>query len=162
MKKINAFIAIIAACTDKLARLICIITCSLLTVDVVVEVLMRYVFFKPMVWGEQVACYLMIWMAMVAGSMALRVGGHMNLDIIQKKTPAKVAKIFVFVSNILVLAFLIIMTKYGFKHALGVRMQRSQVVFNISMMWPYLAIPVGGVMMIIQHIDVMFNGIKSE
>lgn len=148
-----------AEVSNIIAKWICVVTCILLIIDVVIEVLMRFVFVKPMVYGEQLACYLMIWMSMVAASLALRQGGHMALDIIQKKVPEKVRLILIFASNLLVMFFLVLMTYYGFKHCWAVRLQKSPVVFNISMAIPYLAIPVGGVFMIIQHIEVMLNGI---
>lgn len=148
-----------AEISNKIAKWICVVTCILLIIDVVVEVLMRFVFIKPMVYGEQLACYLMIWMSMVAASLALRQGGHMALDIVQKKVPEKVRLVLVIITHLCVMFFLMIMTIYGFKHCWTVRLQRSPVVFNISMAWPYLAIPVGGVFMIIQHIEVILNGI---
>lgn len=148
-----------AEISNIIAKWICVITCILLIIDVVVEVLMRFVFVKPMVYGEQLACYLMIWMSMVAASLALRQGGHMALDIVQKKVPEKARLVLVIITHLSVMFFLVMMTIYGFKHCWTVRLQRSPVVFNISMAWPYLAIPVGGVFMIIQHIEVILNGI---
>ena len=147
-----------AEISNIVAKWICVVTCVLLIIDVVIEVLMRFVFVKPMVYGEQLACYLMIWMSMVAASLALRQGGHMALDIVQKKVPKQVRTVLVIVSHVCVMFFLVVMTWYGFKHCWAVRMQRSPVVFNISMALPYLAIPVGGVFMIIQHIEVILNG----
>lgn len=148
-----------AEVSNIVAKWICVVTCILLIIDVVVEVLMRFVFVKPMVYGEQLACYLMIWMSMVAASLALRQGGHMALDIVQKKVPKQVRTILMILTHLCVMIFLVMMTYYGFKHCWTVRLQKSPVVFNISMAWPYLAIPVGGVFMIIQHIEVILNGI---
>lgn len=58
---------------------------SLLIVDVTASVLMRYVFVKPMVWGEQLAVYCMMYIGMVGSAIALRKGAHMGMDLLLNK-----------------------------------------------------------------------------
>lgn len=64
--------------------------------------------------------------------------------------------------HIAIIAFLGIMIIWGIKHMWAVRDQRSAVLFNISMAWPYMCIPLGGVLMLIQEIGVIVNGIEAD
>jgi len=134
----------------------------IMVIDVITSVFMRYVFVKPMVWGEQVAIYCMIWIAFLSASVAFRKGAHMGLDLLINNVPDVIREIIKWIANTLILGFLFIFTIWGFKHAYAVRFQSSPVVFNMSMFWAYLALPVGGVFMLIQEIGVIINGIEDE
>lgn len=152
----------IARYSNEIAKVLCIIFFSLLVIDVIASVFMRYVLVKPMVFGEQLADYFMIWLAFISSSIAMRIGAHMGLDIIQKKLSKNKSKILQFISILLVIIFLLIVIIWGFKHSYNVRLQKSPVVFNISMMIPYLAIPIGGIFMLIQAINLLIYGPEIE
>jgi TRAP-type C4-dicarboxylate transport system permease small subunit len=158
MDSLKKAIAKVSFGMNQIAKWSCIIFLGLLVVDVFVEVIMRYVFVKPMVFGEQLADYLMIWLAFMAASVGIRKAAHMGLDTFVKKMPETAQKGFSIVTQLLVVTFLVLLTYWGFVHAFAVRLQKSPVVFNISMMIPYLAIPVGAIFMLVQEIGVMVNG----
>ncbi len=148
----------IARFTNEIAKVLCIIFFSVLVIDVIVSVFMRYVLVKPMVFGEQLADYCMIWLAFISSSIAMRIGAHMGLDIFEKKLSERFSKKLKAVSILLVIGFLFIMIIWGFKHAYNVRLQKSPVVFNISMMFPYLSVPIGGLFMLIQAVKLLIYG----
>ena len=147
---------------DLIVRWLCIGFFSVMVVDVIMSVIMRYILVKPMVWGEQLAIYCMIWIAFLASSTAFRKGAHMGLDLLLKVAPPRARRVIEAIAHLLVLLFLLVLTVWGFKHAYAVRQQRSPVVFNMSMFWAYLALPVGGVCMLIQEIEVIVNGAEED
>lgn len=147
---------------NSVVRLACIAFFTVMVIDVVVSVVMRYVLVKPMVWGEQLAIYCMIWIAFLSSSIAFRRGAHMGLDILVKTVPPKFSKMLQLIAHLMVLGFLVTFTSWGFKHAFAVRQQISPVVFNMSMTWAYIALPIGGICMLIQEIGVILNGVEAD
>jgi len=148
--------------SNALVRLLCIAFFSIMVFDVVVSVVMRYILVKPMVWGEQLAVYCMIWVAFLSASIALRRGAHMGLDLVVKAVPARIATWIIALAHLLIIVFLAMLIYWGFVHAYAVRLQRSPVLFNISMFWPYLALPIGGVFMLIQEFGVILNRVEED
>lgn len=147
---------------NAVVRILCIVFFVIMVIDVVASVIMRYVLVKPMVWGEQLAVYCMIWIAFLSSSIAFRRGAHMGLDLLVKHTPPKFGKFLQAVAHMMVIAFLVIFIVWGFKHAYAVREQISPVVFNMSMMWAYIALPIGGFCMLTQEIGVIVNGLEED
>jgi TRAP-type C4-dicarboxylate transport system permease small subunit len=150
-------IAAVSEVSDGLAKILCVVLFTLLVGIVGVSVLFRYVLIIPMVWAEQAACYISIWIAFIAASLAFRRRAHIGLDILVNAMSAGAAGFIRMVSNVLVIVFLIFMIYWGIKHCFEVRTQMSPVVFGISMTWPYLAIPIGGIFMLIQEMHIVLN-----
>lgn len=143
---------------NEIVKKLCMFFFSILVIDVIVSVFMRYVLVKPMVFGDQLADYCMICLAFLSASLAMRVGAHMGLDVFDRYMSKKVNKIIKIISLLLVVGFLLVMIIWGFKHSYDVRNQSSQVVFGISMMIPYLSVPIGGIAILIQTINLMVYG----
>lgn len=113
-------------------------------------VTLRYGFDRPITWSEEVAKYLMVWVAFLAGSQALRDGAHVSVDIFVALLPIKGARICALVSYILVCAFLLVLLIWGAKFVYGVRTQYNPMLWNMSMVVPYAAVPVGAFLMLLR------------
>ncbi len=150
------------AAVDQVVKYACIVFFSVMVVDVVVSVVMRYILIKPMVWSEQLAVYCMIWIAFLSSSIGFRKGAHMGLDLLVKAAPPKISRSIRAIAHLLIIAFLTVFTIWGFAHAFAVRHQTSPVVFNMSMTWAYIALPVGGICMLIQEFGVILLGVEED
>ena len=53
-------------------------------------VVARYVFDRPLVWSDELASTLFLWLAMLGAVVALRRGEHMRLTVIANRSPARV------------------------------------------------------------------------
>ena len=53
-----------------------------LVVSVLWQVVSRYLFAAPAAWTEELARFLLIWIAMLGGSYAYRRGSHIGLDLL--------------------------------------------------------------------------------
>jgi TRAP-type C4-dicarboxylate transport system permease small subunit len=118
---------------------------------VLVGTISRYIFNNPLLWTEEAARYLMIWMALVGASITLKRREHVGIEFVVNKFNPKVQLIIKFISDILILYFLYILTKRGFIMALEARPQVSPAL-KISMFWPLLSVPVMGFLTSIQLI----------
>ncbi len=111
----------------------------------------RYVLNAPISWSEELARYLMIWIGLVGASVTLRHGEHIRITAIRDRLPAPVRLLGDLVVAALIGWFLWIMTVEGWAAAERGARQVSPAL-RVSMMWPLLAVPVAGALMLAQHV----------
>lgn len=122
---------------------------AILVAIVVASVLFRYVLLSPLTWSEEVGRYLMIWLGFLAASLAVRQGLHVGVDFVVKSVRPGLAVWLRRLAHGATAVFLLIVMGYGFVLVVNLWEQWSPVLI-IRMTWPYLAIPVGSLLMLIQ------------
>ncbi len=122
---------------------------AVLVVEVVAAVVFRYVLLSPLTWSEEVGRYLMIWVGFLAASIAIQQGMHVGIDFIVQYVGRATAAWLRRIARGLTALFLLIVTVYGFMLAASVWDQWSPVL-EFRMTWPYLAIPVGSLLMLLE------------
>ena len=111
-----------------------------MTVTVLAGVFFRYIVRAPLGWSEELSRYLMIWMALLSVALCIWRHEHVGVTMFIKKLPRLLAKIMVFVSNGLILYFLYVLARYGFRMAEGGKVQLSTAL-HTSMEWWLMAVP---------------------
>ncbi len=94
---------------------------ALLTCDIVVlfaGVVSRYVFRSPLLWSDELASILFIWLVMLGSVIALRRGDHMRLTVITAKVSRVARTRIEAVALGIVLLFLLLVVRYGWEYAL--------------------------------------------
>lgn len=122
---------------------------TILVAIVVASVLFRYILLSPLTWSEEVGRYLMIWLGFLAASLAVRQGLHVGVDFVVKSVRPEIAVWMRRLAHVAMAVFLLIVMGYGFVLVVSLWEQWSPVLI-IRMTWPYLAIPVGSLLMLIQ------------
>lgn len=149
---------------DKLVKVtmfVVIVLTALMVLTVLTGVLFRYVIKNPLGWTEELARYLMIWAALLTISVGIRDREHVGIQLLVKKLPLKFGKAVIFLINIIVIIFLLVLTIRGYSMALKGSNQLS-LALNISMLLPLLAIPVSGFLAIIQQIILLIDIFNPE
>jgi TRAP-type C4-dicarboxylate transport system permease small subunit len=123
---------------------------------VLVQVVLRYVFRAPLIWVEEAAIFLMIWMTFVGAGVALRRGAHVAMTVLRDRFAARLSRLILLVSHLAVLAFLLIVLWQAWILAMSVEGQRSPAL-GVPMVWPYLIIPLGAGFMITQVVAIMLD-----
>lgn len=102
----------------------------------------------PLSWSVEFAQLLFVWAIFLGANRTLRERKHITVDIFVKILPPTVRNVIEIVTKIMVLAFLIFLTKYGFQLSIenSVR-QINNLPFSYSFIT--LAVPVGSVLMIL-------------
>lgn len=123
------------------------------TVLVSFSVILRYGFSQGLEWSEELGRYLMIWMGFLAASLALRGGAHIGIDLVRQRLPPNLRRVVVLASTASVFCFFAMVVYQGSVLLILVRPKPS-LVLPVSMFWPYLAIPVGSLLMLLQLIPI--------
>src|SRR5207302_151901 len=116
----------------------------LLTAVTFAQVAARYVLGDPLIWSEEAARYLFVWVSMIGAALAIREGGHFGLDI--RRAPAWKPVLGPLVT-LVTTVFLLILLKTGIDETNLAAMQFA-MTFPMRMQWAYLALPIGAGLML--------------
>ncbi len=111
-------------------------------------VIMRYVFLRAPSWGNELARFFLIWSILVAAAPAVSEGVHLRINIFVTKFWPKGKRIVSIIAGLLFAMFSLLLIVVGYNLTMHVKGQLSAAT-EISMGWPYSAIPVTGVLMFI-------------
>ena len=123
-----------------------------ITVLISYNVIARLVFENPLSWIPEVSRHLMIWLAFLAAAVALRMRGHLGLDILAHIDRRWVQIALELIVTAVVLSVAYVMIDYGWQMVGRVARQTSSAI-GYSMAYAYAAIPTGGVLMVIAALD---------
>ena len=123
-----------------------------MTVIIIIQVFLRYLFLYSLAWSEEVARYLMIWASFLGASLAVKYGLHIGVEFVVSRISGGPKSALSLVAKGSMLFFLILFTIGGIQVAWALRDQDSPALL-FSMFYAYLSAPVGGVFMIIQLLN---------
>jgi C4-dicarboxylate transporter DctQ subunit len=134
---------------------------SVMTVLVIVQVFLRYLFLYSLSWSEEVARFLMIWVSFLAASLALQKGLHIGVESLVNRVNPKFRRCISLFAKISILLFLLFLTVGGIHLAWLVRDQSSPALF-LSMGYAYLSAGAGGFFMAIQIFHSLVEGFSQN
>lgn len=129
------------------------ITTLLITSSVIlfVNVAARYLFNTGFIWAEELVRYEIIWMVFVGGSVAVRKGIHIGVEVLLHILPKAVGRILRIVVGVICVGFCLVLLIYSVELAqqtrsFGQRTSAMQLPFWVFQM----AIPVGALLMMLR------------
>lgn len=118
------------------------------TIVVFAQVCFRYLLKSPLVWAEELARYLLVFISFFGGYVALRAGALAKVDVLKEKLPGKPAKVLGVLADVLAFLLLIAVAYYGTKLALSPTIVKQwSPAMGLPMYWAYGIIPVAAVIM---------------
>lgn len=134
---------------DKILETIVMLSVGLLVIDVLWQVFTRKLLNSPSKWTEELAVFLLIWVALLGSAAALGRGAHLGIDYLTAKLSQKARNATEFVSFLSVLVFSLYVMLYGGIDLVKSTLELGQVspVFGIKMGYVYLAVPLSGLFM---------------
>lgn len=129
---------------------------------VFIQVILRYVFNYSLHWSEEVARYLIIWFIFVGSSIAVREKAHAAVDALVIYLPKRYKKVFSLLANVVAIIFCVILVVSGYATVENViNFANVTPSLGMPMFIPYLAIPIGGMLMMIRFLQLLIEDIKS-
>ncbi|MCZ8106970.1 MAG: TRAP transporter small permease [Burkholderiales bacterium] len=121
---------------------------ALITILVTLEVLLRGFFDISLIVVDEGSRYLMIWIVMLAGGLVSLTDEHIRIELIPRRASFALRKALRIASQILVMVFLVVLIAASLTILPGMRGDRT-ITLGISMYPVYLALPVGGGLMLL-------------
>jgi TRAP-type mannitol/chloroaromatic compound transport system permease small subunit len=133
----------------------------LMFVLLIVEVIRRYIFNSPTVWGNELTQMLFGAYVVLCGGHILASGGHVNVDIIFSKLSRKTQAKLDIITSFLFFMFSVMMVYYGGSLAWESlsTFEHSQSAWNPPIYPVKLTIPLGAALLLIQGIAKLMRDI---
>ena len=113
-----------------------------------VGVVSRYVFRSPIVWSDELASFLFLWLAMLGSVVAFRNAGHMRMTALVSKSRPSLQVFFDVLAGVASTAFLLLTIGPALEFAHEERLITTPAL-EISGAWRASALPVGlGLMLV--------------
>lgn len=160
MRTLNAVLRFIDNLNDWIGRALSL-TVLLMFVLVMMEVIRRYFFNAPTVWGNELTQLLFGAYVILSGGYILRFNGHVNVDIFYARFSSKTKAVLDIVTFLVFFLFCGMLLVYGGQLAWEslVTWERSQSAWNPPV-YPFkLMIPLGALLLLLQGIAKLIRDI---
>ena len=127
---------------------VCLGLMQVLVVDVFLGVWSRYVLQATFQWYDEVARLCFVWMVFLGAASAVRRGAHFRLHLLIDRLGPRLRRATDLVVGLLVVAFGGVLVAGGLAMWPVARRQVSDSL-ELSMVWFYAALPIGGALMIL-------------
>jgi len=138
---------IISDFLNRICEVALIILLAAMAVVVFLQVLFRYMLHLPLFWTEELARYCLVWASLLGAAVALKRGEHIAVTFFLDHFPKRASRALTLVAQISVMLILAVMVWGGIKLVLVTSAQISPAL-RIPMAVPYLALPIGSVIML--------------
>jgi len=128
-----------------------------LVVVVFAGVLLRYVFRLPLIWGEELALFMFIWLALLSASVAVRSRSHFRMAELVALLPPPGRKAFDVVTLLVMGGLTVVLAWQGFTLAYGGLGEQAPAL-RVPMVWVYSAFPVGAMSMLVFLLEDVLAG----
>jgi TRAP-type C4-dicarboxylate transport system permease small subunit len=132
---------------EKVHDALTVVLFSLMFLVIIGQIVLRYVFNAPLVWTDEAAAYLFVWVSFAGWTMASRKRIHIGINVIVDKLPPRGRRALHAFWCLATVAFAAILFVVGViitRNNIDVRMVSIDFVF-----WPvYLAVPVAALFLI--------------
>lgn len=133
----------------------------IMTVLIFWQVFARFVVGKPLFFSDEIARFAMIWLTFIGAGYAYRKGTLISVDILLEYAGKRFAcalRVMVVLCSAL---FAFIIVKYGFDLVGRVANQTAPST-RVSMMWPYMAVPLGGIVILVNSLALLIDEILGK
>ena len=143
-----------------LESILCVLI-SALSIITFSQVVARYVFEAPLSWSEELARFLLLWLAMLSSAYAFKIKSHFALQFVIKIVPSKIQKLISVLVPLLVIFFLSGFVFYSIKFVLGVKGHLAPAL-QIPMEIPYSSSIAGSSLMLYYVVKTFIYDINSK
>jgi len=132
---------------------------SLMVIIVFSNVVSRYFLNFSIAWSEEVARFMLIWLAMIGAVLAYVEDEHLGLDILVTQIPRQMARVVAVMADLLVLYAIYLITLGGIE-MVGTSWNWLSPATATSYGLVYLVVPAAGAVLFLQTISKMAYHIK--
>jgi TRAP-type C4-dicarboxylate transport system permease small subunit len=125
------------------------------------QVWYRFILNDPLSWSEEAGRYLFVWISFMGAAAGVRYQIHLGIDLMDKLLSPGAYRWVVVLVNLIIQIFLLMIVYWGFK-ILGIIQFQESPSMHISMRYPYMAVPVGGIFMLINSLRIMVAAIQNR
>lgn len=131
-----------------------------MTATIFAQVIFRYILAAPLVWSEELALFMMVWITFLGSALLLERREHISIDIFVDSMPATLQSITRLFGALVIFAFNIALV-YGAVVVIDVVKNSVTPGMRISVGWLYGGVFAGGVLLILVSIDQVVQAVRE-
>jgi TRAP-type C4-dicarboxylate transport system permease small subunit len=148
---------------DKLIDLAAILIMAALVLDVLWQVLSRYILKNPSAWTGELAVFLLVWAGMLGSCIALRQKAHLGIDYFVEKFRKDNKDLTRIMVCFLMGVFACLILIWGGAQLVKATFATNQYspALGIKMGYVYLILPISGILMTIYSLEQAWSYYKD-
>lgn len=141
--------------TARVLGQLAVVIFATLVVNVLWGVLTRYAFGQQASWSEELARFLLVWLAMLGAALAYIENSHLGVDVLTRPLHESARRLAHLTGHLLVLLFAAGVMVYGGGALFLERWDSGQLMpaLQFRKAWFYLSVPVSGVLIALFALD---------
>ena len=129
-------------CLSMIENAVIILGLSAMFLILLAQVIMRYVFSRPLTWSEEAARFIFVYVSFIGISYAYRQKGHIRMEVVVNLFPQAVRRGLEVLINLGTIALFCYMIPFSFRF-IGIQAGVKATATHIPMSIVYTAIPLG-------------------
>ena len=129
---------------------------------IITSVFCRYVLADPIIWSEELAKFMLVWMVFLAGSSAIMRWENIRVTIVEEHLSPTHAKVLDSFLKVLATVFIMYLFYLAITSIPNVWHREMAPALGIPMVVPQLGVIVGLGLMVLQCIGVLIETFKSK
>lgn len=139
---------------------VCMVLMVVLSVDLFLGVFSRYVMVRTFTWYDEIARGCFVWLTFLGAAVGVKRHAHFRLQIIVDRLSPRLRQATVFLLPLVVIIFAGVLIQQGLVFLELGKFQRTPVM-GLPKTWIYVAIPIGGVLMILYSLGPLWRAIRG-
>ena len=127
----------------------------------VAQILFRQAFQSPLIWSEELAKLLFVYVGMLGISVAIRKQEHVYIDFLTNLMPASVKKVTNSFVQLMIFLGIIFFIHFGIKTFLGADFP-IDALGGISEKWIYASLPIISILMLVRFFQAQADNFKED
>ena len=137
-----------------------VVLVAAITAIVALGVFFRFVLNNSLPWTEEVAKFVMVWLAFIGAPVVLKEGGHIAIDFIPTRLPRRLGFALLTIIQLVVMVVLAVLVFQGWALAWNALPQIAATV-EVSLFYIFLAVPIGSAMMLLVSLELLLRQAAS-
>ena len=129
-------------CLSMIENAVIILGLSAMFLILLAQVIMRYVFSRPLTWSEEAARFIFVYVSFIGISYAYRQKGHIRMEVVVNLFPQAVPRGLEVLINLGTIALFCYMIPFSFRF-IGIQAGVKATATHIPMSIVYTALPLG-------------------
>ena len=129
-------------CLSMIENAVIILGLSAMFLILLAQVIMRYVFSRPLTWSEEAARFTFVYVSFIGISYAYRQKGHIRMEVVVNLFPQAVRRGLEVLINLGTIALFCYMIPFSFRF-IGIQAGVKATATHIPMSIVYTALPLG-------------------
>ena len=139
---------------------VCMVLMVVLSVDLFLGVFSRYVMVRTFTWYDEIARGCFVWLTLLGAAVGVKRHAHFRLHIVVDRLSPRLRQATVFLLPLVVIIFAGVLIQQGLVFLELGKFQQTPVM-GLPKTWIYVAIPIGGVLMILYSLGPLWRAIRD-